>query len=435
MRKRAAGTTRGTKQHGVDPSRIRSADAAREALSTIAARPARSVLTLIGTVLGCAAVIAILGLTDTAKGQITATFNELAATTVTVEDVGPQGAEGQVVDDPTAGHFSFPDDTGARLRALNGVVDAGVYFSTPGADPTTGEPRTVATRPQADGVAEATGSMLSVWGVEGGTLRAAQAQLSSGVIFGEFHTSTRQPVAVLGSAAARSLGIPSVLTNPTVFFGNDAYVVVGILSAPGSLPELDNAVLIPAPLSVERYGPPAQTARALIRTELGAAQLIARQAPYALDPAHPEYLAATSPPDWSMVSDPVQTSMSGLLLGLAAIALVIGCVAIANTTLVAVMERTGEIGLRQALGAKPSHILFQFLLESVILGGLGGLLGSAFGVGAVLVGSLIQQWTPVLEPSLLLLSPALGVVTGALAGLYPSWRASRIPPAAALQRM
>lgn len=433
---RRSAQVRDSAPSGVGVPRIRGVDAVREAVATIAARPARSILTMIGTVLGCAAVIAILGLTDTAKGQITATFNELAATTVTVEDV--QKARLLEAGQPVAanqGLYSFPVDTGARLRVLNGVVDAGVYFTTGGSDPATGEQRTIATRPRVDGVPAGAGSMLAVWGIEGGTLKAAEAEVSSGVVFDDFHTTTGQPVAVLGSAAAASLGIPSVLTSPTVFIGNDAYTVIGVLADPGSLPELDNAVMIPAPVAVERYGAPGQAAKALVRTDLGAAALIARQAPYALDYAHPEYFTTTAPPDWSMVSDPVQTSMSGLLLGLAGIALVIGSVAIANTTLVAVMERTGEIGLRQALGAKPAHILFQFLLESVILGAIGGLLGSALGTITVLAGSVIQQWTPVLDPWLLLLSPALGITTGVIAGLYPARQASKIPPATALQRM
>ncbi|MDR1152847.1 MAG: FtsX-like permease family protein, partial [Bifidobacteriaceae bacterium] len=68
----------------------------------------------------------------------------------------------------------------------------------------------------------------------------------------------------------------------------------------------------------------------------------------------------------------------------------------ASSTSLAVMERIGEIGLRQALGAKPSHILSQFLLESIMLGGIGGLLGSAVGIAAVLIGSVLQSWSPAL---------------------------------------
>jgi putative ABC transport system permease protein len=404
-------------------------DGWREAVASVAARPARSLLTMTGTALGCAAFVAIVGLSDTAKGQITERFNELEATTVTVQDTAVrQGLPDEIV-------YSFPDDAGARLRALNGVVDAGVYFSNYAPDPVTGERQTIANRPQIDGLPDHTGSALTLWGVEGGTLVAAGAELASGVWFDEFHTLNRQPVTVLGPAAAASLGITTVTTRPTVFVGNQSYTVIGVLADTGALPELANAVMLPAPLVIERYGTPDNAAKMLIRTELGAAALIALQAPAALSHSHPELFQTLAPPDWSIITADVNLSLNGLLLALAGIALIIGCVAIANTTLVAIMERKGEIGLRQALGAKPVHILSQFLTESVILGGLGGILGSTVGVIAVIVGALIRQWTPVLDPVLLPLAPAVGIVVGVLAGLYPAWRASKIQPASALQQM
>ncbi|MDR0433314.1 MAG: ABC transporter permease [Bifidobacteriaceae bacterium] len=402
-------------------SGIRVADLLREGVASVAARPGRSILTMTGTVLGCAAFLAIIGLTSTASGQITAQFNELEATSVTVVDTG--------VSERGEPRYNFPEQVGPLMRGLNGVVDAGVYASLNVSE-------TIAIRPQVDAEASA-GSSLAVYGGEPGTLAAAGVELVSGNGMDEFHIQTRQPVAVLGFAAAAQLGIASVVSQPTVFIGNRPYQVVGILGQGGSLPELGNAVIVPIGLGLERYGPPspATPAHVLVRTDLGAAGLIARQAAYRLRPDAPDLLDSIAPPDWSMITDDVDTSVGTLLLALAGIALVIGCVAIANTTLVAVMERTGEIGLRQALGAKRSHILAQFLVESVLLGAIGGLLGSALGIAAVLIGSVSRSWTPVLEPALPLAAPVVGIVVGALAGLYPSWQASRIPPAAALQRV
>jgi putative ABC transport system permease protein len=407
----------------------------RESVASIAARPARSLLTMTGTVLGCAAFIAIIGLTATASGQITGKFNELEATTLTVRDARAE-------QDPAA-PMSLPARIGPVLRGLNGVVDAGLYFKVPlaaDADADAGAgggAATIAVRPQADGIDPASGAALSVYGAEPGTLAAARVTLASGRGLDEFHLESGQPVAVLGFAAAGNLGIATIATRPTVFIGDDPYQLIGILAEGGALPELGSAVIVPATVAIDRYGEPAagEPARALVRTELGAAALIAIQAPLALRPDHPDRLAVAAPPDWSMVTDDVNTSMNSLLLVLAGIALIIGTVAIANTTLVAVMERTGEIGLRQALGAKPVHVLAQFLIESSVLGAIGGLIGSAVGVGAVVAGALIRHWTPVLDPLLPLTAPLIGIAVGALAGLYPSHRASRIPPAAALQRV
>jgi putative ABC transport system permease protein len=123
-----------------------------------------------------------------------------------------------------------------------------------------------------------------------------------------------------------------------------------------------------------------------------------------------------------------------LFLLLAAISLVIGAVGIANTTLVAILERTGEIGLRRSLGARPRHIAAQFLTESATLGTLGGLLGTSIGVSTVVLVAVIENWTAVLNPLYVMPAPLMGSVVGLLAGLYPALRAARIEPLEALRR-
>lgn len=98
------------------------------------------------------------------------------------------------------------------------------------------------------------------------------------------------------------------------------------------------------------------------------------------------------------------------------------------------MERTGEIGLRRALGARSRHVLTQFLTESAVLGTLGGLIGTSLGVLTVVGVAMARDWTPVVQPTTVFAAPLIGLVTGALAGLYPAWRAARIQPVAALRR-
>ena len=158
------------------------------------------------------------------------------------------------------------------------------------------------------------------------------------------------------------------------------------------------------------------------------------QAPIALRPDDPSLLTATAPASPTQLRRSVTTSLNAVFLALAGIALIVGAVGIANTTLVAVLERVGEIGLRRALGARPVHIAAQFLTESTALGLFGGLIGASLGVGAVLAVTVYQHWTALLDPRVVLAAPAAGAVIGLLAGLYPALRAGTIEPADALRR-
>lgn len=174
----------------------------------------------------------------------------------------------------------------------------------------------------------------------------------------------------------------------------------------------------------------ALTATEVTVEDVGAAD----EAPLALDPAHPDRFKSVPPPDPKTLRTTVGADLNQLFLLLAAVCLVIGAVGIANTTLVAVLERTGEIGLRRALGARGRHITGQFLAESAALGVLGGLVGTAAGALTVVSVAVARQWTPVVHPATLVAAPLIGLMTGLLAGAYPAWRASRVEPAEALRR-
>ena len=120
-----------------------------------------------------------------------------------------------------------------------------------------------------------------------------------------------------------------------------------------------------------------------------------------------------------------------LLLG--GLSLVVGAIGIANITLVSVMERTGEIGLRRAIGATRGHIAAQFLLESASMGVVGGILGASLGVLITVGVSAYQVWTPVLDPAVPFLAPLIGGIIGLVSGTYPALRAARLEPVEALR--
>lgn len=395
-------------------------DLLAEALAGLLQRPGRSVLTMLGTVLGIGAFVAILGLTATAGGQIDKRFTVLSATEVTVQDVGT----GQRTDP-----ISFPDGADAKIEALNGAVHAGIYWPVPLRNPT------LAAAPNVNAANSGDGNGLTVYAADPETLAAMHPRLTAGRLYDNFAQSRHERVAILGSAAAARLGITRLDAQPAVFVNGTPFLVVGLFDDAQRLPETLLSIVVPTSTALQAFGVPTDTrAQMLIETRLGAAQLIASQAAPALRPDAPALFKTIAPPDPKSLRSSVTRDFNALFLLLAAISLVIGAVGIANTTLVAVLERTPEIGLRRALGARPRHITGQFLTESTALGTLGGLIGTSVGVGIVLAVALSHHWTAVLQPLAVLPAPLIGTLVGLAAGTYPALRAARIEPVEALRR-
>ena len=147
----------------------------------------------------------------------------------------------------------------------------------------------------------------------------------------------------------------------------------------------------------------------------------------------PRSLKVASPPEPRRVRDNVKSDLNGLFLMLGGVSLLVGAIGIANVTLVSVIERTGEIGLRRALGASRRHIAQQFLSESVTIGFVGGVLGASIGTFVVTGVASYQTWIPVLDPLVPLAAPLVGGLVGLISGTYPALRAARLAPVDALR--
>ncbi len=400
----------------VQPSRLRLRDLVNETVSAITAKPGRSALTTMGVVLAVGTLVTVLGLTATATGQISSRFDELTATTVLAKDARTTNLE-------TSAN-PFGATAGVRAMALNGVVAAGA----------------IASIDQADGEVRTTGSSepvsLPLSSVTPGAWQAIGAHFKAGVGYGEFAEKSKDRVVVLGVVAARQLGLAGIAPQQAVLIDDIPFTVVGIMDRTDTNADLLTGALIPQATALRLWGAggKADGNSFVVKTQLGAAQQVARELPLALAPQDPTTLTVTPPPDPRSLRDNVNVDLAALFYAMAGICLLVGAVGIANTTLVAVFERTNELGLRRALGAKARHIASHIVAESATLGLMGGTLGAAIGVGVVIGIALTKTWTPIIHPLVLIGAPLLGLATGALAGLYPALKAARIEPSEALRR-
>ncbi|MEO3874405.1 FtsX-like permease family protein [Nonomuraea sp. B12E4] len=276
-----------------------------------------------------------------------------------------------------------------------------------------------------------TAQSLTVLAASTGLPEAARGRMVQGRFYDVGHIRRGDRVAVIGDQAAKLLGVTRLDRAPAIFIGEHAYTVIGILGDLRRERNLSTAVIVP-PTVGARFGLRDVT-RVLVNTSLGAADLIAGQAPAALSPGNGDMLQVVAPPSPTRARDQAQDDVNALFLILGLVSLVVGAVGIANVTLVTVMERVPEIGLRRSLGAARRHIAAQFLLESTLIGLTGGVIGASLGVVTIVAVSAAKQWTPLLDPWLAVAAPVAGAVVGLLAGLYPALRAARMEPVDALR--
>ncbi|MGW4101818.1 ABC transporter permease [Streptomyces sp. NPDC004976] len=387
-----------------------------EALAGVLARPLRSALTTLGTVLGIGTLVITIGVASTAAHQIVGRFNALTATSVTV-----------VVPPPASDTAPLVDWEGtAAVDRLAGVESSAALAQTD---------ELAAVQVRANDVVTPgglSGQTLAVAAASPSLPAAVRGHITAGRFYDSGDIARHARVAVLGDQAARLLGITEVEDSPAVFFNGHSFTVIGILGGFKREQRLSASVILPPTTAKDRLGL-GTVNRVLINTSLGAAQQVARQSPVALAPNSAKALTVLAPPDLSKARKGVQGDVNGLFLILGLVSLIVGAIGIANVTLVTVMERVGEIGLRRALGASRRQIAGQFLLESTTIGLLGGIIGAALGMVVVVSVSAVKDWTPVLDGRLALGAPVVGAVVGLLAGVYPSLRASRMEPVEALR--
>ena len=387
---------------------------ARELLSVgaigLRTRRLRAALSALGIAIGISAIVAGLGISASSQANLLAQIDALGTNLLTASP-GQQVLGGQAQLDPTAV---------GKIAHIPGVTDvAGVYQV-----PNTAPLRTNYIS------ALATGG-VGVEAADPSLLTTLRGQLASGAFLTS--ATANYPAVVLGATAARQLGITSLARHPLIYIQGKWFAVIGIMRPVPLAPELDPQVLIGLPAAERAFGVTNAATDVYVRTDTTAVtpvrSLLARSA----NPEHPEVVQVSRPSDALAARAAAQGSYDTLLLGLGAIALLVGGVGIANVMIISVIERRGEIGLRRALGATRRDIASQFLSESLILSLIGGTAGAALGFAVTAAYAAAKNLPVALSLPAFGGGIAAALVIGVGAGVYPGLRAARLAPTEALR--
>jgi putative ABC transport system permease protein len=390
------------------------------------------VLTALGTMVGVAAVITTVGLTQGSAASVSAAFDSQLPTQLSFQQAS--GATGSPSIDAigapssgTTGAPSIDEQAEQRVDRLAGVVHAGLVSPVNG-----GQPLAVS-RTEAGGSGGSGTLDVPFTVVSPGALATMHAALSYGRLYDKGFESRHEMVALLGATVAAQLGIARTDGGPAIFVNSIPLTVIGVVRSARQQSQALLGVMVPPDVGASigsTVGPPS----VIVQASRGAAQVVGEEGPYAISAEDPKSIVAEVPPDPRTLRRQVQGSVSSLLVVLALISFAMGIVAIGNTALLSVLQRSGEIGLRRSLGATPRHVRLLVLGEAGLVGGIGGVLGASTGVLVVTLADVANGWAVVLSWQFLVVAPILGLVAGLVAGVYPAHRATRISPVAALQR-
>lgn len=376
----------------------------------ISTRKLRAVLSALGIAIGIATVIVVLGIPASSRAALLSRLSELGTNVLRAE---PQPNQNPPV--------KLPKDAAQRAERIGPVTGAAMVANT----------HTIVRRN--DHIDPNNGSGLSVLASSVDLLDVLKGGMNSGHFLTKSTSDT--PSVVLGYVAAERLGVARVLPGrqaPLVYIGDRWFTVTGVLDPMPLNADLERAVLVgwgAATRYLDFDGHPTVVYTKAPENTLRDVRAVLAATLY---PKLPGLVQVSKPSEALLAKKATESTFSSLFLGMAGVALLVGGIGVGNTMFISVLERRKEIGLRRALGATRGHIRSQFLTESVVLSGLGGIAGTALGVLATLGYALSQGWPPVIPPIAVVCGVGGAALVGALAGLRPSIRAARLTPTQAL---
>jgi putative ABC transport system permease protein len=403
--------------------------------TSLSANKLRTGLTILGIMIGVAAVIAMLAIGQGAQNSITSSINSIGTNLLFVS----AGARARFVGGPVSFNVrNIRDLTMADAQALMDPYQA---------------PSVQAVAPVLQGIisvsANGQTTTTTVYGVTTPYFSMRNETVTEGSIFNDQQVNTHAQVVVIGPDLATTLfGQTTNLTGRTIRLNGQTFTIIGVLKSKGgsSLGSSDNQAIIPITTARDRVIRRTGNAVDTIYVQATNANVVSEASTQISNIMRLRHRVVVGKEDFSVFNqqDLLSTASSiigvltAFLGGIAAISLLVGGIGIMNIMLVSVAERTREIGLRKAVGARNRDILVQFLAESSFLSLLGGVVGILLGwLIALIVGQVASAsgtaLTPVVSLNAILLATLFSIAVGLFFGIYPARRAARLEPVEALR--
>lgn len=386
-----------------------------DALSRVLSQTGRTTTLLIAFMLGTAGLVGALGLGQSASAQISQRITAAGLDEVTVTIAETVGSLDSTQTDP--------GPVLSALSGIDGVRQVGFHGLLAPADA-----ELTRLGPQVASTSRFTGRIEAS---TSGYLATQRAHVTPDSAAASLDDRDLGPVAIVGDRAAETLGLPAEPeVNTTIWLGRTPVPVIGILTGADRDGDLRDAVIVSASaLDVVHSNEPTY----VVRTRDGYPAAVADAAPATVNPGNPGAVRVDTVADLHSLQKGVGSDLAVLLGILALFLLALACLSAAGSMYLTVRTRAPEVALRRAMGASRWSIWRMFLYEGVTVGLAGGIAGSALGLGIVLVGSIAQDWTAVLDPKILLWGILAGMLTGLVSAAVPARAAARRAPAEAIR--